>query len=207
MVKKTKKKKQKKTIKVVLNLCTVGIWIPTVVSIDLFWVFFMPFCTMEYIRDGLNSYPPPPFSTFQAPKLFFYILKHNVSLYLLKNVSYAQRVRVKSLPRPEKFYFLSPLKLFWLTMTSQIESTIYWPNKNEQFECQISQWRLLRPFEYHKHLNVKLFEVWISNSEWYSNGQFMYFVLCTRPWIPDQYIRKQDDVHFSGIQMVRLFVS
>ena len=31
----------------------------------------------------------------------------------------------------------------------------------------------------------------------------MGYVLCTRPtiWIPDQYVRKQDGVHLSGIQM------
>ena len=56
-----------------------------------------------------------------------------------------------------------------------------------------------------KHLNTKLFEVRIPNS-WYSNGQFMGYVLCTRPtiWISDQCTRKQDVVHLSGIQMVRL---
>ena len=41
---------------------------------------------------------------------------------------------------------------------------------------------------------------------WYSNGRSMGYVLCTRPtiWIPDQYIRKQVGVHFSGIEMVGL---
>ena len=40
----------------------------------------------------------------------------------------------------------------------------------------------------------------------YSNGQFMGFVLCTSLTIiiPDQYIRKQDGTHLSGIQMVGL---
>ena len=38
---------------------------------------------------------------------------------------------------------------------------------------------------------------------WYSNGQSMGYALCTRPTIlmRDQYIRKQDGVHLSGIQM------
>ena len=38
--------------------------------------------------------------------------------------------------------------------------------------------------------------------------RFMCYVLCTRPtiWIPDQYIRKQDSIHLSGIQMVRLSI-
>ena len=37
----------------------------------------------------------------------------------------------------------------------------------------------------------------------YSNGQFMGYILCTIPtiWIPDQYIREQDGIHLSGIQM------
>ena len=41
----------------------------------------------------------------------------------------------------------------------------------------------------------------------YSNGQFIWYVLCTRltMWIPDQYKRKQDGLHFYGIQIVRLF--
>ena len=41
----------------------------------------------------------------------------------------------------------------------------------------------------------------------YSNGQFMCYVLCTRLtiiWIPDQYVRKQDGIHLSDIQMVGL---
>ena len=41
------------------------------------------FRTMEYISDKLNSYPPHiQLSTFQPPKLFFYMLEHNVPLYL-----------------------------------------------------------------------------------------------------------------------------
>ena len=36
---------------------------------------------------------------------------------------FVQRERVKLLSRPKKCYFHSPLELFWLTMTSQIEST------------------------------------------------------------------------------------
>ena len=42
---------------------------------------------------------------------------------------------------------------------------------------------------------------------WYSNGRFMSNVLCARLTIPilDQYIRKQDGAHLSGIQMVGLY--
>ena len=41
---------------------------------------------------------------------------------------------------------------------------------------------------------------------WYSNGQAMGYVLCTSQTIQilDQYIRKQDGVHLSSIQMVGL---
>ena len=51
-----------------------------------------------------------------------------------------------------------------------------------------------------KSLNTQLFEVWISNG--WSVGYF----LCTRPavQIPDQYLRKQDRVHLSSIQMAGL---
>ena len=47
------------------------------------------------------------------------------------------------------------------------------------------------------------FEVRISNGEWYSIGRFKYCVLCTglSIQIQDQCIRKQDGVHFSGIQI------
>ena len=40
----------------------------------------------------------------------------------------------------------------------------------------------------------------------YSNGRSSGYVICTRPTaqIPNQYIRKQDGVHLSGIQMVEL---
>ena len=40
----------------------------------------------------------------------------------------------------------------------------------------------------------------------YSNGRFTCYVLCTRLTIQilDQYIRKQDGIHLSGIQMVGL---
>ena len=59
------------------------------------------------------------------------------------------------------------------------------------------------PFEYRKHLNTRLFEARISNGlvfKW----SFHYYALCTRLtiWIPDQYIRKQNGFHLSGIQMV-----
>ena len=64
---------------------------------------------------------------------------------------------------------------------------------------------------YTDHLNTNLFEVRISNGfvfKWSvyvlcSNGQFMCHVLCTRPivQITDQYIRKQDGVHSSSIEM------
>ena len=55
------------------------------------------------------------------------------------------------------------------------------------------------------HLNTKLFEVGISNGS-VSNGWSMGYVPCTKPTIriPDQYIRKQDGIHLSGIQMVGL---
>ena len=58
-----------------------------------------------------------------------------------------------------------------------------------------------RPFEYQKHLNTELFEVQISNGL-----VFKCYVLCTRPTIqiPNQYIRKQDGIHLSSIQMVGL---
>ena len=46
-----------------------------VVSIDLIWVFFMPFRTMEYSSDQIKYLPPIQFSTFWVLKLFFYILK------------------------------------------------------------------------------------------------------------------------------------
>ena len=38
---------------------------------------------------------------------------------------------------------------------------------------------------------------------WYLNGWLMCFVLCTRStiWYPDQYIRKHNVVHLSGIQI------
>ena len=38
---------------------------------------------------------------------------------------------------------------------------------------------------------------------WYSNGQSMCYVVCTRPtiWIPNQFIRKQNGVHWSSIQI------
>ena len=62
-----------------------------------------------------------------------------------------------------------------------------------------------QPFEYWKHLNFNLFGVWISNGSIFKWPVYVY-VLCTRLtiWIPDQYIRKQDGVHLSGIQMVGL---
>ena len=49
---------------------------------------------------------------------------------------------------------------------------------------------------------TKLFEVQISNVM----VRPMYYALWTRPtiWIPNQYIRKQDGVHLSSIQMVVL---
>ena len=40
-----------------------------------------------------------------------------------KKISLVQRVRVKLLSRPKKCYFCSRLYNFWLTMTSQIESS------------------------------------------------------------------------------------
>ena len=58
-----------------------------------------------------------------------------------------------------------------------------------------------RSLKYQKHLNTKLFGVWISNCL-----VFKCFVLCSRPTIqiPDPYIRKQVGVDWSSIQMVRL---
>ena len=58
-----------------------------------------------------------------------------------------------------------------------------------------------------RHLFVKWFivriwilTIWILNV-WYSNGQFMLYVLCTKPtiWIQDQYTRERDSAHFSVI--------
>ena len=58
------------------------IFVASEVSIDSILTFFMPFCTEEYIsnRAKFLPYPSPP--TFWAPKLFFYIFKHNVPLWL-----------------------------------------------------------------------------------------------------------------------------
>ena len=48
---------------------------------------------------------------------------------------------------------------------------------------------------------------WWSKYQQYSNGWFMCYVLCTKLaiWIPDQYLRKQDGIHLSSIQMVELY--
>ena len=54
-------------------------------SSSLHWLnlrFFMPFCTVEHISDQPKFLPPIQFSTFWVPKLFYYILKHNVPSYL-----------------------------------------------------------------------------------------------------------------------------
>ena len=56
--------------------------------------------------------------------------------------------------------------------------------------------------------------IWLPETFGYRLFWSLYFkwfriqmVLCTRPtiWIPDQYIRKQDGIHFSCIQMVGLY--
>ena len=62
-----------------------------------------------------------------------------------------------------------------------------------------------RPFEYWKHLNTKLVKVRFQMVQ-YLNGWSMCYVLCTRLtiWKLDQYIRKQNGIHLSGIQIVRL---
>ena len=60
-----------------------------------------------------------------------------------------------------------------------------------------------QPFEYWKHLITKLFEVRNSNSSLFKVGSWALSFVLDR--LPDQYIRKQDGVHFSTIQMVRLY--
>ena len=54
----------------------------------------------------------------------------------------------------------------------------------------------------------KTFEIQTFWSSYFKGfGIQMGYILCTRPtiWIMDQYIRKQDGVHLSGIQMFELF--
>ena len=76
-------------------------------------------------------------------------------------------------------------------------------NKNSaNFKIEIQWGSEHQPFEYWKNLNTKLFEVRISNGwlfKWLD-------VICTKStiWIPDQYIRKQDGLNLSVIQMVWL---
>ena len=68
--------------------------------------------------------------------------KHNKPKY----VNLVQRERVKLLSCPEKWYSHSPLYVFWLTMTSSIESTRsskYTPVYEKKFESELSHWRLL----------------------------------------------------------------
>ena len=57
-----------------------------------------------------------------------------------------------------------------------------------------------QPFEYQKHLNTKLFEVWILNGSGFKWS--MGYVLYTRLTIQilDQYKRIQDGIHLSGNQ-------
>ena len=117
--------------------CNIGIYrnlplsVSTRTSSQCFWVNYWIhfFCSLE------------PFL------LWLTVWKDRLKMYLPKNVFHAQRVQVKLLPRLEKCYFHLPLELFWLTMMSQIESTISTQYtllyENEQFESQISQWRLL----------------------------------------------------------------
>ena len=71
----------------------------------------------------------------------------SIGVYFPQRCIFAQRERVKYSPRPKKCRFPSPLEPFWLTMTSQIESSnatnILHCTKNEQFERKIIHWRLL----------------------------------------------------------------
>ena len=44
-----------------------------VVSIGLFWVFFMPFCTMEYISNQAEYFPlPSKFPHFKCSNCYFF---------------------------------------------------------------------------------------------------------------------------------------
>ena len=56
--------------------------IQTVVSIDLIWVFFIPFSYNGVYKRPTEFLPPNQFSTFWALKLLFYMFKHNVPSYL-----------------------------------------------------------------------------------------------------------------------------
>ena len=116
-----------------------------VVSIDLFWVFFMSF-----LYNGVYHRPHPSPSlifNFKDSDILVYTLTQCSFMYLPKNVFEAQRERVKLWFRPKKCHFYSPLYVFLLTMTAQIESirrAQYTPlYENEKFERKISQWRLL----------------------------------------------------------------
>ena len=86
--------------------------------LDFLYAFFVQW---SMLATTLSSYPitPPPTHISSAQTILLY----TQTQYLIKIVFFAQRERVKLLSRPKKYYFLSPLYCFLLTMTSQIEST------------------------------------------------------------------------------------
>ena len=86
-----------------------------VVSIDLFLVFFMPFSyNGVYLRQTKFLPFPSPSPTFRAPKLFFYVLKRNVPLYLI--LTFPNHILLLYLPkndivrkeRREQVIFVAP---------------------------------------------------------------------------------------------------
>ena len=86
----------------------------------------------------------------------------------------------------------------WMIQAGQVQSrSEYWTRPLQWLGSEY------QPFNYRKCLNAEILKLGFQMVR-YLKGWFMCFVLCTGPTIqiPDQYIKKQDSVHLSGIQMV-----
>ena len=102
---------------------------------------------------AIEKHPKPALSVSSFLMLIFQsivwltIQKDQLKMCLPIKVIFAQRERVKLLSSPKKCYFHSPLYVFWLTMTSKIESSRWSLNtllyEKWKFERKSSQWRIL----------------------------------------------------------------